>query len=138
MPAKDIFHDCVKHALIKDGWIVTDDPLSLKIGKKDLFIDLGAEKILIAEKENQKIAIEIKSFVGTSEVEDLKNALGQYVLYEKIIKRQLLERILYLAIRETTYNNLFRQEIGQILLEEKTLKLIIFNPEKEVITQWIN
>lgn len=138
MPAKDIFHDCVKHALIKDGWIVTDDPLSLKIGKKDLFIDLGAEKILIAEKENQKIAIEIKSFVGTSEVEDLKNALGQYVLYEKIIKRQLLERILYLAIRETTYNNLFSQEIGQILLEEKTLKLIIFNPEEEVITQWIN
>jgi hypothetical protein len=138
MPAKDIFHDCVKHALIKDGWIVTDDPLSLKIGKKDLFIDLAAEKMLIAEKENQKIAIEIKSFVGTSEVEDLKNALGQYVLYEKIIKRQLLDRTLYLAIREATYNNLFRQEIGQILLEEKTLKLIIFNPEKEVITQWIN
>jgi len=138
MPAKDIFHDCVKCSLIKDGWTVTDDPLSLKIGKKDLFIDLAAEKMLIAEKENQKIAIEIKSFVGTSEVEDLKNALGQYVLYEKIIKRQLLERILYLAIRETTYNNLFRQEIGQILLEEKTLKLIIFNPEKEVITQWIN
>ena len=138
MPAKDILHDCVKHALIKDGWIVTDDPLSLKIGKKDLFIDLAAEKMLIAEKENQKIAIEIKSFVGTSEVEDLKNALGQYVLYEKIIKRQLLDRTLYLAIREATYNNLFRQEIGQILLEEKTLKLIIFNPEKEVITQWIN
>jgi len=138
MPAKDIFHDCVKHALIKDGWIVTDDPLSLKIGKKDLFIDLAAEKILIAEKEAEKIAVEIKSFVGTSEVEDLKNALGQYVLYEKIIKRQLLDRILYLAIREITYNNLFSQEIGQILLEEKTLKLIIFNPEKEVINQWIN
>jgi hypothetical protein len=138
MPAKDIFHDCVKCALIKDGWTVTDDPLSLKIGKKDLFIDLAAEKMLIAEKENQKIAIEIKSFVGTSEVEDLKNALCQYVLYEKIIKHQLLERILYLAIRETTYNNLFSQEIGQILLEEKTLKLIIFDPEEEVITQWIN
>jgi len=138
MSAKDIFYDCVKHALIKDGWIVTDDPLSLKIGKKDLFIDLAAEKILIAEKGTEKIAVEIKSFIGTSEVEDLKNALGQYVLYEKIIKHQLLERILYLAIRETTYNNLFSQEIGQILLEEKTLKLIIFDPEEEVITQWIN
>jgi hypothetical protein len=138
MPAKDIFHDCVKHALIKDGWIVTDDPLSLKIGKKDLFIDLAAEKMLIAEKGTERIAVEINSFVGTSEVEDLKNALGQYILYEKIIKRQLLDRTLYLAIRETTYNNLFSQEIGQILLEEKTLKLIIFNPETEVITKWIN
>jgi hypothetical protein len=120
------------------GWIVTDDPLSLKIGKKDLFIDLAAEKMLIAEKGTERIAVEIKSFVGTSEVEDLKNALGQYILYEKIIKRQLLDRTLYLAIRETTYNNLFSQEIGQILLEEKTLKLIIFNPETEVITKWIN
>ena len=91
MPAKDIFHDCVKHALIKDGWIVTDDPLSLKIGKKDLFIDLAAEKILMAEKGTEKIAVEIKSFIGTSEVEDLKNALGKYVLYEKIIKRQQIE-----------------------------------------------
>ncbi|CCI18477.1 FdxN element excision controlling factor protein [Microcystis aeruginosa PCC 9807] len=138
MPAKDIFHDCVKHALIKDGWIVTDDPLSLKIGKKDLFIDLAAEKILMAEKGTEKIAVEIKSFIGTSEVEDLKNALGQYVLYEKIIKHQLLDRTLYLAIREKTFNSLFHQEIGQILLEEKTLKLIIFNPDNEVITQWIN
>jgi hypothetical protein len=103
-----------------------------------LFIDLAAEKMLIAEKGTERIAVEIKSFVGTSEVEDLKNALGQYILYEKIIKRQLLDRTLYLAIRETTYNNLFSQEIGQILLEEKTLKLIIFNPETEVITKWIN
>jgi hypothetical protein len=38
-----------------------------------------------------KIVVEIKSFIGTSEVEDLKNALGQYVLYEKIIKRQQIE-----------------------------------------------
>ena len=103
-----------------------------------MFIDLAAEKMLIAEKGTERIAVEIKSFVGTSEVEDLKNALGQYILYEKIIKRQLLDRTLYLAIRETTYNNLFSQEIGQILLEEKTLKLIIFNPETEVITKWIN
>jgi len=92
----------------------------------------------MAEKGTEKIAVEIKSFIGTSEVEDLKNALGQYVLYEKIIKRQLLDRTLYLAIRENTFNSLFHQEIGQILLEEKTLKLIIFNPDNEVITQWIN
>jgi hypothetical protein len=69
MPAKDIFHDCLKHALIhaliKDGWIVTNDPLSLKIGKKDLFIDLAAEKILIAEKGTEKIDVEIKSFIET-------------------------------------------------------------------------
>jgi hypothetical protein len=137
MPAKDVYHDTVKNALIKDGWTITDDSLSLKIGKKDIFIDLAAEKLLVAEKQGQKIAVEVKSFLGTSEVEDLKNALGQYVLYEKILKHQLSERILYLAIRETIFNHLFAEEIGQILLEDNTLKIIIFDPKQEVITKWI-
>ncbi|MGK7933812.1 MAG: element excision factor XisH family protein, partial [Microcystaceae cyanobacterium] len=65
MPAKDIYHDSVKNALIKNGWRITDDPLSLKIGNKDLFIDIAAEKLLVAEKEEQKIAVEVKSFIGT-------------------------------------------------------------------------
>ena len=138
MPAKDIYHDTVKNALIKDGWTITNDPLSLKIGKKDIFIDIAAEKLLVAEKQGQKIAVEVKSFVGTSEVEDLKNALGQYVLYYKILKRQLPEWILYLAIRKAIFNRLFNEEIGQILLEDNTLKIMVFDPEKEVITQWIN
>ncbi len=60
MPAKDIFHDNIKNALIKDGWRITDDPLKLQWGNKDLYVDLGAEKLIAAEKENQKIAVEIK------------------------------------------------------------------------------
>ena len=137
MPAKDIYHDTVKKALIKDGWTITNDPLSLKIGKKDIFIDIAAEKLLVAEKQGQKIAVEVKSFVGTSEIEDLKNALGQYILYEKILKFQLSERLLYLAIRKAIFNRLFTEEIGQILLEDNTLKIIVFDPEEEVITKWI-
>jgi hypothetical protein len=138
MPAKDIYHDTVKNALIKDGWTITHDPLSLKIGKKDIFIDMAAEKLLVAEKLSKKIAVEVKSFVGTSEIEDLKNALGQYILYDKILKHQLSERLLYLAIRKTIFDRLFAEEIGQILLSDNTLKMIIFEPELEVIIQWIN
>ena len=138
MPAKDIYHDCVKIALIKDGWTVTHDPLSLKIGKKDIFIDLAAHKLLAATKQGRKIAVEIKSFLGTSEIEDLKNALGQYVLYQKILRHLASERRLYLAIRTTVFTQLFSQEIGQILLADNSLNLIIFDTEQEVITQWIN
>ena len=32
MPAKDIYHEAVKIALEKDGWLITDDPLVLKSG----------------------------------------------------------------------------------------------------------
>ena len=50
MPAKDIHHDAAKSVLINDGWTITHDPLSLKWGLKDLFVDLGAERLLAAEK----------------------------------------------------------------------------------------
>ena len=138
MPAKDIYHDTVKNALIKDGWIITHDPLSLKVGKKDIFIDLAANKLLVAEKKDKKIAVEVKSFIGASEIEDLKNALGQYILYEKILRAKLSERTLYLAIRKDIFDGLFSQEIGKILLSDDYLKIIIFDPETEMITQWIN
>lgn len=85
MPAKDIYHNQVKNALIKDRWTMTDDPLILSIGKKDLFVDLGAEKLIAAEKDNQKIVVEIKSFIGNSQVNDLENALGQYILYQEVL-----------------------------------------------------
>ncbi|NQZ64125.1 element excision factor XisH family protein [Crocosphaera sp.] len=138
MPAKDIYHDTVKNALIKDGWTITDDPLSLKVGKKDIFIDLAANKLLVAQKQDTKIAVEVKSFIGSSEIEDLKNALGQYILYDKILRAKLSKRSLYLAIRKDIFDGLFSEEIGQILLSDNSLKMIIFDPEMEMITQWIN
>jgi hypothetical protein len=68
MPARDIYHDVVKKALIKDGWTITHDPLRLQWGAKDIYVDLGAEQLLAAEKTGWKIAVEIKSFTGPAEV----------------------------------------------------------------------
>lgn len=79
MPAKDLLHDCVKNALIKDGWKITDDPLRLRYKGRKLYVDLGAERLLAAEKGEEKIAVEIKSFVGASEMNDLENALGRFI-----------------------------------------------------------
>lgn len=137
MPAKDIFHDCVKAALLKEGWKITHDPFSLRIGKKDLFIDLGAEKLLAAEKDNQYIAVEIKSFVSPSGMRDLENAIGQYVVYQNVLSVTAPERLLYLAIRESVFVNLFQDELGKLLLERQSLKLLTFDSELEEIIQWI-
>lgn len=57
MPAKDLYHDTVCTALIKDGWTITDDPLILKIGECSAFVDLGAEKLIAAERDYEKIAV---------------------------------------------------------------------------------
>ena len=100
MPARDKYHDCVRNALIKDGWTITKDPYTLKWGTKDLFVDLGAERILAAEKGAEKIAVEIKSFTGPSEMADLEQALGQFTLYGAILDEQEPDRKLFLAVPE--------------------------------------
>jgi XisH protein len=102
-----------------------------------LFIDLGAEKFLAAEKLGRKIAVEIKSFVGLSEVEDLKNAVGQFVLYHDILNRIEPNRELYLAIRDVTFVAIFDEPIGKILIENQRVRLIVFDANMEVIRQWI-
>ena len=85
MPARDIYHDCVKHALVKDDWTITHDPLSLKWGKKDMYVDLGAEQLLAAQRAERKIAVEIKSFTGLSEMSDLEKAICQYIVYHDVL-----------------------------------------------------
>lgn len=87
MPARDRYHDQVKNALIKDGWTITDDPLHVRWGKKDMYVDLGAEQLLAAEKGERKIAIEVKSFLGPSEMADLEQAVGQYTIYHDVLSR---------------------------------------------------
>jgi predicted RecB family endonuclease len=81
MPAKDLYHDAVKSALIKEGWIITADPYKIKYREIDLYADLAAELPIAAERQGQKIVVEIKSFVGRSLMTDFHNAVGQYTVY---------------------------------------------------------
>lgn len=138
MPAKDIYHDVVKAALIKDDWKITDDPLVLRIGSRSAMVDLGAEKLIAAEKNHKKIAVEIKSFIGKSPLNDLENALGQYILYSRILQKTEADRIIYLAVSTVVYKTLFSEEVGQLLLESHDLKLVVFDNTTQEILQWID
>ncbi|HEY7547749.1 MAG TPA: element excision factor XisH family protein, partial [Blastocatellia bacterium] len=71
MPAKDKAHQQVVNALRKDGWTITHDPFKVRWKTRKLLVDLGAEKLIAAQKEADKIAVEIKSFVGANDLEDL-------------------------------------------------------------------
>jgi len=137
MPRKDIYHQTVKNALVKAGWIITHDPLKLEIGQKELFVDLGAEHLIGAVSGNRKIAVEIKSFLGRSDVNDLENALGQYILYFDVLEEVEPDRELYLAISDLVFSSVFEQPIGKILIAKKRLRLLVFNAEQEEVSQWI-
>ena len=66
--AKDLFHDVVKTALIVEGWQVTHDPFPVDYGDVQIQIDLGAERLLAAQRNTEKIAVEIKSFTKPSAI----------------------------------------------------------------------
>ncbi len=57
MPARDIFHQIVNAALIKEDWTITNDPLFLKLGKDKAYVDLGAEKLLTPRKRRGKLRL---------------------------------------------------------------------------------
>src|SRR4051794_3184476 len=104
MAAYDVFHNAVKQGLIKDGWTITADPLMIEFGGLDLYIDLAAEKLLAAEKGDERIAIEIKTFLGPSLVTNFHAALGQYLNYRIVLEGKDPERVLYLAVPQATYS----------------------------------
>lgn len=137
MPARDIYHEHVKEALVKDGWKITHDPLWLNLPPDDLYVDLGAERLVGAEKAGQRIAIEIKSFLSKSKIADLENAMGQYFLYENALDELESERVLYLAVSRTVYKNVFQQSLGRLFLKKRQVRLLVFNPRKKEIEQWI-
>ena len=137
MATRDIYHNPFKHALIKDGWTITDDPFALKIGRRNLAADLGAERLMSAAKGLTKIVVEVKRFVGKSDVRELQQAIGQYDMYWRILAKQHPDRLLYLAIPKSAFQTLFTIELGQLFLQDGFLRLIVFDPKQEVVTQWI-
>ena len=136
MPARDIYHNTVKNTLIKDGWTITDDPFRLKWGNNLLYVDLGTEQLLTAEKENRKIAVVVKDFNGPSDIADLQNALGQYLLYRDVIEETDPNLPLYLAVHEETFATIFEEALGQLTIRKNDLKLIVSNKTEEVIVKW--
>ncbi len=137
MPKRDIYHDTVKRALQKDGWKITHDPFPLEIGEKTLAADLGAERLISAEKGLKKIVVEIKSFLGHSDVKDLQQAVGQYVMYSRVLLKNNIIRDLYLAVPERTFESVFTIELGRLFLEDSFIRLMVFDDEKEIITKWM-
>jgi len=137
--AKDLFHNTVKIALQKDGWKITHDPYQLRYGVADVYIDLAAEEAIAAEKEGRKIAVEVKSFAGGSTISEFHTALGQFLNYRVAIEvSSEPERMLYLAAPTDTYQMFLRFEPAKTVIERYEIRLIIYNPTREAIDQWID
>ncbi|HLO86022.1 MAG TPA: XisH family protein [Nostocaceae cyanobacterium] len=137
MAAKDKFHAAVRIALEKEQWKITDDPLRLEVGGSKFEIDLGAEQLLAAERGQEKIAVEIKTFLSDSPLTDFHTALGQFLNYRLALEISDPNRVLYLAVPVVAYEAFFKREFAQLSIERYQIKQIIYDPIQEVILQWI-
>jgi hypothetical protein len=137
MPALDKHHSAVRKALVKDGWIITHDPLTLELDDRKVYVDFGAERLLAAERGTEKIAVEIKTFSNPSPIADLERAIGQYGLYEDILQIVEADRTLYLAVPDQVYSAIFSERIGQLALEKRIKRAFVFEPNEEEIVRWL-
>jgi hypothetical protein len=137
MPAKDFYHDHVKQALVNYGWTITREHLPAGWIETKVQIDLAAERLIVAEKGLQKIAVEIKNFLGVSELTDLYGALGQYILYRNALRNSEPDRVLYLALPEIAFNNIFLHPDGEALRTSEHIMLLVFKTNQPEVLQWI-
>ncbi len=136
--ARDQFHENVKKALREEGWKITDDPLTFKVGKVQVQIDLGAERLIAAERGTEIIAVEIKTFGNLSFITALYEAVGKYIIYRNVLKLIQPERKLYLAVPESIYHRFFEETVIQKTMQEEGFQLVIYNQLTQTIEQWIN
>jgi hypothetical protein len=138
MPARDLYHDAVKAALIKNNWAILADPYRIQYKDVDLSADLAAERPLAVEREGQKIVVEIKSFVGRSLMTDFHLAVGQYKVYQMLLQETAPEFDLYLAIDDITYSNFFKREGIEFLVRSSQIKFFVVNIDEQEIVQWLS
>ena len=135
--ARDKFHQEVKRALEKDGWTITADPLYLKIGRFPIHIDLGAEKVFGAEKNGEKIAVEVKTFGLFSFITAFYEAVGKYLVYREALLEMNSPRVLYLAIPNAIYEEYCSEILVQRIFSTHTFKIIIYDALTETVVSWL-
>lgn len=125
-------------ALVADGWTITHDPFTLTAGNRNLYVDLGAEQPIGASRGGELIAVEVQSFLGDSDIENLHHAVGQYVVYRALLDDLHPERILYLGIPEVAFYGIFSERVGELVRKHAAIRLAVFNPMTRRMVRWIS
>lgn len=137
MPRDDAIKPAVVAALVNDGWAITDDPLGLDYEEVAVGIDLGAERLLAADRGAKRIAVEIKTFSSGSVVRDYRDAWGQYDVYQMVLEEVEPARTLYLAISEQTEREVFGMAAVRMFLRKRPMRRIVVRVETVEVLQWI-
>jgi hypothetical protein len=134
LPAKDRYHDTVKHALVKDSWTITGEHVKIGIENRALYIDIEAT----SASAHMVVLIEVKELEDVlSPIEALAHAYGKYALYRLALDDAGRDINLYLAVTQAAYQGILSEKIGKLAIANAQIALMIFDPEREEIVEWI-
>ena len=91
-----------------------------------------------AERGSERIAVEITSFVADSPVRDLQEAVGQFVVYRALLSLAEPDRLLFLGVSTRVYDSVLSEPLGQLVVDEVRLRVLVFDPHQQRVVQWIN
>jgi hypothetical protein len=138
MPARDAFHDIVRTALEHDGWLITHDPYHIDLGFVDFYIDLGAERLIAANRAGEKIAVEVKTFLAPSAISEFHTAIGQFINYRIALEEEDPERVMYLAISSDIHRRFFKYPFIQTVIRRNQIPLLVYDIKKQEVAEWIS
>jgi XisH protein len=134
MPAKDRYHDTIKRALAKDGWTITGEHVKIGIENRALYIDIQA----VGASIGLVVLIEVKELEDVlSPIEALANAYGKYGLYRLALDHAGSDIPLYLAVTQAAYQGILSEKIGKLAIGGAHIALMVFDPEREEMVEWI-
>jgi XisH protein len=138
MPARDAFHEIVRTALERDGWLITHDPYHIDLGFVDFYIDLGAERLIAANRAGEKIAVEVKTFLAPSAISEFHTAIGQFINYRIALEEEDPERVMYLAVSSDIHRRFFKYPFIQTVIHRNQIPLLVYDIKKQEVAEWIS
>jgi len=137
MAKNDKYFQNVKEALQKEGWI-TSSPLYLQSDEVVFKIDIFAERvILVAENKKEQIAVEVKSFLNKSFINDFHDCTGQYRNYVTMLNEVKPTCKLWLAVPVDVYKNNFTNPFITRCTIVNNMSIVTFDPNINRIIQWL-
>ena len=139
MPAIDHCEPAIVRALQRAGWVVTDQPLTIRA-------DTGRLGYIYADLRLQQnvtdgdaiVVVEVKCFESADRfLDDFYRAVGQYIVYRNAIRLQGETIPVYLALPWIPFQRYFGSKLIQAALDDVRIDLIVVNLDTEEIVQWI-
>lgn len=139
MPAIDICEPAVIRALEKAGWMVLDQPYSIRFDESRLDYVFADLRLRHNDPDQTIIVVEVKCFaVGRSFLDEFYHATGQYIVYRNALKIRGIDLPVYLAVPLRAYKGFFQKRLIQSAIDDVRAKIVVVDLDAEEVAQWID